>query len=118
MGVGRSRLRGWGGVYTEARRAPSAPYFVGEEGDNGAGVLVHNGRYGPKFKSKRVIAEGHDIGKNDELVRQRGGDPRFWRKMAGIRAKGDEMHWYEHPDVRGLIGLKHDGDVDPRVLCK
>lgn len=72
-------------------------------------------------RSSRASAsspDGHDIGKIDELVRQCGADPRFWQKMAGILVNGDEMHWYEHPDDRGLIGLKHYGDVDPRVLCK
>jgi hypothetical protein len=36
--------------------AEARSYFVGEEGGNGAGVLVYNGRVGPKFKSERVIA--------------------------------------------------------------
>lgn len=37
--------------------------------------------------------------------------------MAGA-SPGEQVHGDQHPDVRGPVGLKVEGDPDPRILCR
>ena len=63
------------------------------------------------ISKRRLIAEGRDIRKADELVSKFGGEAKKWKKYAAP-VGNTEVHWYEHPGI-GRRGLKWEGFPDP-----
>ncbi len=63
--------------------------------------------------SRRIIAEGRDIRKVEQLVERFGGKAAKWKKYATTdAATGLEVHWYECDGV-GKVGVKFEGEFDP-----